>query len=337
VVTIKELAVHTGLSVSTVSLVLRGEAAERKVSQASQEKIWRVVKELNYRPNLSARRLRSPNSAGLTIAIFWTSDRRNPMVVRFLRGIQDAIRACGQNIEIIIHPYEPDKLHTERSLTEMDKFNAAIISNISPADMEFLENITFHMPIILHNRKSEKFCIVWTDEYREGCIAAEVFASLSFRRAALISARPPFGRWVDRAKGFEDTCAKLGIRLVKKIIGDYSMAGGYEDGLILSGIRPLPECVFFPSDTTALGALRAFYKKGIRIPEDLKIITVGHGDIEVDEFAYVSLSVVTFPVEKMAQACFSLLLDVINGKVSPPHSIEIPIEYIPRESCPAVP
>jgi LacI family purine nucleotide synthesis repressor len=51
----KELAAYTGLSVSTVSLVLRGEAKKRSISQATQEKIWRAVKEHNYQPNMSAR------------------------------------------------------------------------------------------------------------------------------------------------------------------------------------------------------------------------------------------------------------------------------------------
>jgi LacI family purine nucleotide synthesis repressor len=333
VVTIKELAADTGLSVSTVSLVLRGEAKERKISQATQDKIWQSVKKHNYRPNISARRLRSQSTNSLTIAVFWTADFRTPMMVRFLRGIQEALLACNQGIEIIIHPYKGNELHKERSLIEMNMFNAAIISNISPADMEFLESTTFHMPIVLHNRMSDKFCTVRADEYRLGYVAAEVFSSLSYRRAALITSQPPFGRWVDRTQGFIDACGSLGIEIIKTFVVDYTMAGGCKGGLLLSGMPVLPECLFCPSDTLALGALRAFHKKGVRIPEDLKIITVGSGDPEVDEFAYTSLSVVHFPVEKMAKACLNLLLDVVNGKVSPPYSIEIPTEYIPRESC----
>jgi DNA-binding LacI/PurR family transcriptional regulator len=42
---------------------------------------------------------------------------------------------------------------------------------------------------------------------------------------------------------------------------------------------------------------------------------------------------VVFPIENMAKANLKLLLDVVDGRVSPPHSVEIPTEYIPRESC----
>ncbi|MDR1932355.1 MAG: LacI family transcriptional regulator, partial [Spirochaetales bacterium] len=176
-VTIKELAAFTGLSVSTVSLVLRGEAKKRSISQATQDKIWRAVKEHNYQPNISARRLRSKKAGGLIIAIFWTTDFRTPLMVRFLRGIQEALLACGQNLEIIIHPYKPDELHRERSLVEMNMFNAAIIANSTQADMEFLENTAFRMPIVLHNRMSDKFCTAYVNERRLGCLAARVFAS----------------------------------------------------------------------------------------------------------------------------------------------------------------
>jgi LacI family purine nucleotide synthesis repressor len=180
---------------------------------------------------------------------------------------------------------------------------------------------------------SDKFCTAYVNERRLGCLAARVFASHECRGAAVISAETPYRRWADRTQGFIETCGSLGIDVVKTIMGDFTMAGGYEGGLIISGMPKLPDCLFCSSDTLALGALRAFYKKGIRIPEDLKLITAGNGDPEVEEFAYTSLSAVLFPIENMAKACLTILLDVVSGRVSPPYSIEIPTEYISRESC----
>jgi LacI family purine nucleotide synthesis repressor len=254
-------------------------------------------------------------------------------MVRFLRGIQEAALGCSRNLEIIIHPYKGDELHKERSLIDMNMFNAAIIANMSQADMKFLEGTAFHIPIVLYNRISDKFCTAYVDEYRLGCTAARVFASHACRGAAVLSARTPFRRWVERTRGFIDTCGELGIEVQKIIMGDFTMAGGYRGGLAISAMPRPPDCLFCSSHTLAVGALRAFHKRGVRIPEDLKIITVGNGDPEVEEFSYASLSAVSFPVENMARACLNLLLDIGSGKVSPPYSIEIPTEYIPRESC----
>ena len=80
--TIKELAAYVGVSVSTVSLVLRGEAGERKISQATQEKVWRAAQELGYQPNIppaacattaKIRSLSSPSSGPGISAPRWSS------------------------------------------------------------------------------------------------------------------------------------------------------------------------------------------------------------------------------------------------------------------------
>ena len=73
--TIKELAAYTGLSPSTVSIVLGGKAEERGIPQATCQRVLEAARVLGYRPNLSARRLRDPQaSGGLVIAAFWAQD-----------------------------------------------------------------------------------------------------------------------------------------------------------------------------------------------------------------------------------------------------------------------
>ena len=76
---LKEIAAKTGFSLSTVSLVLRGEGSNRSIPMETQNLIYEAAKELNYRPNLSARKLRS-NSDRHTIAVFWANDFRASLV-----------------------------------------------------------------------------------------------------------------------------------------------------------------------------------------------------------------------------------------------------------------
>ena len=191
--TIKELAAYVGVSVSTVSLVLRGEAGERKISQATQEKVWRAAQELGYQPNISARRLRHHGEdQKLVIAVFWARDFRAPMVVRFLRGIQDGIIKNSHNCEIIMHPYTINELEKEMSLKEMNLFHAAIVCNATKRDMEFLENADIRVPVVLYNRPSDRFNTVTIDDRLLGAKAAEVFASRGHKHAAVLSAEPVF-------------------------------------------------------------------------------------------------------------------------------------------------
>ena len=56
-VTIKQIAQEVGISSSTVSIVLGGKAAERKISTATQKKIFAAAARLGYQPNMAARSL----------------------------------------------------------------------------------------------------------------------------------------------------------------------------------------------------------------------------------------------------------------------------------------
>ena len=335
--TLKELAAHVGLSVSTVSVVLRGEAEQRKISSITQEKIWKAVQQLGYQPNISARRLRNQSEEGsLTIALFWASDFRAPLMIRFLRGIQKATLASRRKYEIVIHPYVSGKLSEETALNGLNTFNAAIVCNASIADMAFLEGGKFHVPIILYNRHSEKFCTVRVDDAKLGIVTAEVFASRGHRHVGVLNSREQFPGLGTRVDNFLNHGGSLGMNCPLLLKYDNSMAGGYEGGSeicdnLAKGKRL--DCIFCASDAMAIGALRAFHERGVRIPEDIELISIGNGDKEQEEYSYPSLSVVHLPMERMARNCFDMLQDLLDHKIAPPYSIELPVEYIARESC----
>lgn len=332
--TIKELAAHLGVSVSTVSVVLRGEAQQRKISQSTQDKIWQAAHEMGYMPNISARRLRNPaEDPNLVIAIFWASDFRAPMMIRFLRGVQKEILGTPNKYEIIIHPYKNNELNKEKSLRELSMFNAAIVCNASEVDMEFLNKTSFHLPIVLYNRHSEKFCTVTVNDISLGSIPAEIFRARGHRKMAVLTSGSAFTGMNVRTRSFLDTGEKIGLIKAAVIEQDNSMAGGYLGAKMLCEMADMPDCLFCASDAMAIGALRAFHEANIKIPQEIELISVGNGDKEQEEYSYPSLSVVHIPMEKMAQSCFQLLMDLIDRKVLPPHSIELPVDYIQRESC----
>lgn len=328
--TIKELAKEVGLSPSTVSIVLSGKSEERKIPYPTQKKVLDAARRLGYLPNISARRLRIQPAESLIIAVFWASDFRAPMMVRFLRGLQEGSLQCNKKCEFVIHPYQNNTL--SESLLAIGMCNAAIICNASSADIAFLESHSFPVPLVLYNRHSEKFCTVNVDDARLGSLPAEIFISHRRRRAAILTSESIFAGMDIRVENFIRTAEKSGM-IVQKIIRENSMRGGYEGGQAICGMDPLPDCVFCISDYMAIGAMRAFHQAKLALPTDLELISIGNGDRELEEYAITSLSVVHLPMEKMAQACLQLVMDLLAGTVDPPHSIELPVIYRPRESC----
>ena len=107
----------------------------------------------------------------------------------------------------------------------------------------------------------------------------------------------------------------------------------YEGALQLCSLEVLPDCLFCASDNIALGALKAFHQKGVRIPEDIEIISVGNGNPDQQEFAIPSLSVISLPMEDMAAACLRTVYTFLSTGEYNTSTTEFPIHYVPRESC----
>lgn len=332
--TIKELAAYTGLSASTISIVLRGNSEKRKIPKETQLRVWEAAKVLGYQPNVTARRLRGNEDTPLIIAILWASDFRAQMMVRFLSGIQKELMESNRNYELVIYPYSNDKLCEISSLRNSNMYNAAIICNASDADMQYLESSTFHIPIVLYNRISNRYCTVNVDDMEMGAVPAKVFALRGHKNAAILTSPTVFPGMDKRVNSFIKTGEDLGLKTVHIETVSNSMSGGYEGALkIISDIIPRPDCLFCASDTIAIGALRAFLKSGISIPKDLEMISIGNGDRELEEYASTSLSVMQLPMEDMASECLKIISDILTHIPNKPYSTVLPIKYIARESC----
>lgn len=331
--TIKEIAEKVGLSPSTVSIVLGGKAAKRNIPEATQNKVRKAAQELGYRPSIAARSLRRHGAdEDLQIAVFWAQDFRAPMMARFLRGLRHAMTGCEKPIRLVVIPYINDQLYNEKALLSATDCHAAIVCNASEKDMSFLNETELLIPVVLYNRHSDKYCTVNVNDRRMGALAARAFSSQKCRHVAALTFSSPFPGMDTRIDGFKAEAEKLGLSLHPAIYCDSTMQSGYE------AIMSLPEeemadGIFCGSDAIAIGALRALHKREISVPEDVRVIAVGNGDKEQEEYCIPSLSVVHLPMEAMAKECLFMLLGLMDGKIAPPYSKELPFEYVPRESC----
>ena len=151
--TLKDIADLAGVSVSTASIVMRGNGSKRKISDATQQKVLAAAKSLNYTPDMRAKALRSGFSGTAVVTLFWATDIRLQMLSRFIQGLQAA--PDGSRCEIMIKTYEND--HLREALTDgtLRGCNGIIICNPSGSDMDYLEQNNFPVPIVLYNRYSK--------------------------------------------------------------------------------------------------------------------------------------------------------------------------------------
>lgn len=335
-VTIKQIAQEVGISPSTVSIVLGGKAAERKISKETQKRIYAAAARLGYQPNMAARSLRGGSGADeLVIAMFWAQDFRASMMVRFWDGLRAEMERSGRRVRLVIYPYNNDHLAECEALTNGANCHAALVCNASYADLEFLEQTQLPMPVVLYNRQCKGYSSVNVDDVKMGAMAAEHFAQRGDRNAVVLTGMPVFDGMKDRTSGFQQEGERLGMQVELAPYCENSASGGYDAAMqCLKGTwrRQHPDAIFCGSSAIAHGVMRAFFEAGTPVQQMPHLIAIGNGAEENDAFSIPSLSVIRLPMEQMACECFRLILEQLDGKLAEPVSRMLAVEYLQRES-----
>ncbi|MDO4284143.1 MAG: LacI family DNA-binding transcriptional regulator [Eubacteriales bacterium] len=336
-ITIKEIAKIAGLSPSTVSIVLSGKAKERKISQRSTDKILKIASENGYVANIQAIGLRtSASSPQYRIVIFWTADYRAKIMIRFIQTIESEILARHIDCEVLLKPYEPS--HLKEAMTDdlIRSCHGILICNASEDDLAFLEKSSFPRPIVLYNRYSKIYPTVTMDDAAIGRLPADIFAIHGCRNPAIVASPATFNGMTMRSNIFAYECVEKGLAEPVYISCEATLEGGYDATSSLLTKYPETDCIFYSSDTLSLGAIRYFLENKIQVPQDLKIIAVGNNDLSFSAMCYPSVSVIYLPIEDMAKECLSLLMAELTYRNKSSTHANVPIQYIPRESCPEI-
>ena len=311
---IKDVAEAAGVSLSTASIVANGKGKERKISEATQEKVLNAMRDLNYIPNVSAKSLRRGESQSYIVALFWNFDYRSTMMHRFLFGLQKRIIETNSNMSIVIHPYQTGNLKKEEQSFMNGEFHAAIIANANSDDLDFLRSSSFLVPVVLYNRLLEGYCSVNVDDRNIGKLAAEHLHHQGYRRPAVIHGTQNFPGATMREEGFFERMEEFGIELPENriIYTGSSIKGGYECGKLLlnNPVESLADCYFCSSDFIALGLLNAWAETGQDlIPKKIGVMAMGNHDPQFSKYHSPSLTVINMPIEEMAEQCCQFLID----------------------------
>ena len=328
--TIKEIAKETGFSPSTVSIVLRGKSVVRSISEKTTEEILEAAHRLGYRANLAARRLRANQGSRVTISVFMALDIRANFMVRFLLGLQSIEAEHEQPFDLVIHSYKSDSLYLLADTIALT--HCAIICNASEEDMSFLDRAQYAIPIVLFMRESTTYCTVGMAHRQIATMAADILARRGHKTVVLINTDSFFHVMKQTVDEFHKAANRKGLA-VTGMNGDYSMRGGHSIGMAIAKMEPLPDCVLNLYNRMAVGVLRALRDEGVKVPEQIELISIGSDSSEYEEFAGVSISTLHLPLDKMAEECVRLLFLQLDGKLTVPCAVEVPVIYVARETC----
>lgn len=335
--TIKDIAKAAGVSIATVSIVLNGKGRERKISQETQQRIYKIAQDLNYVPNQSAKKLRSAKKDSYAIAFYWATDFRINYLARITLGIQQEIMNLKKNIRLTVIPYKVDHLEEQMKSTQNDFFNGIIIANMSNTDMEFL-NTTYvpPCPVVLFNRESPKFSSVTMDNYKVGQSVARHFLAKELYDAGVLTHDTTFPIMRQWMQGFLDTYEEAGYPIGEDRIYlcETSSASAFEICKRLASAGNMPKAMFCESDVLAHGMLFACYETGIAVPQDVEVFTIGINMPEINDYTVPSLSRIDIPMGEIGQECLRIAVDLIEKKVPNPTVLFLEGKKIIGQSSP---
>jgi len=345
-VSISDVAEKANVSVSTVSLVLNGKAEEMRISQETCNRVWRASLELGYIPNLAAKKLSTGKGSRLPeVAFFWHLVHSSSFMISFFSEAQDLFdEGKAREMRFVIEPFREGQLKSVEELLTGGQYNGIIVPPVCDEDIDYINSLELRSPMLLLFGESEKHSTVTVDNTKAGRKAAEIFAASGRKNVAVINHRD-IKKEINirkRTAGFMEASAELGMSAdiievqPKQIRGvgsikTLAMLGKTAAEEFLKRSK-LPEAVFIQNDILAAGFVNAVVEAGVRVPEDLEIITFG--DDVLQETCRPSLTSIQFPTAQFAREAIMIMSDILVNPFAAPVQKIIDPPVVFRQSCP---
>ncbi len=330
-VTIRDIAQHARVSVTTVSRVLNDRP---DVKSETREKVNEAIRQLKYSPNIVARGLVLQRS---NVIGFIVPDITNPSFPELARGIVNKAREYGYSV-MFFDTNHDQRVEKEAIRILRSKQVDGIILSFNEANTEELERLKLEkFPIVQIYRKSSKSVIstIVLDNVSSGYKATNYLISLGHRRIAHISTGENVQSGSERLQGYRKALSAAKIPYDPDLVrrGVNSAQAGKVCMTQLLGLPAdkRPTAVFACHDVMAAGAYDAIYSAGLSIPEDISLI--GHDNNQIAELIHPKLSTVdTFKYE-LGEKGVDLLLEQIGAEEPIKKEVESKTELIIRGSA----
>ena len=325
-VTIRDVARHAGVSISTVSHALSGK---RPISEGTRERVHRVIDELGYEANSAARVL----SGGRTMQVALLLDGvRNNATGELVEHIEKRLRHHGYRALLSLTHDDP-----ETAAAFIRQFSAStsvdgILNLCRRVSVIHAASLAAPIPVVtfLRTHHDSPACL----DFVAGVQAVmEHLWALGHRRIGFIS-HPNVNEDNPedlRTVGYQQFFSQLGMEADPELIaeGDGSMESGFAHAarLIARGAAAL----FCANDMTAIGVLRWAHETGMDVPGDLSV--VGFDDIPMAALTFPPLTTVSVPTRELAERTVDALVLRMQGKPVPEQVVLSPKLMVRRSTA----
>lgn len=329
--TIKDLATKTGYAVGTVSRALNNHS---NVSEKARKIILRAAQESGFELNVNAKQLKQQHSTTILVVVKGIG---NELFSEMVESIQTLV--ARTSYQLAVDYMDEDLNEVIRGVQLCREKKPVGILFLGGNSSNFARDFDkIDVPCVLVTNDAsdlnfENLSSVSMDDVAAAKSAIDTLIDLGHRRIAIIGGdrtRSQTGRL--RYEGCLKSFAEHGIAFDD--LRDYQgVRFSYQDGYkatqkLLAGGREFT-AIFAIADVMAIGAIRALWENGLRVPEDVSVI--GVDGLPLGDYLVPQLSTVSQGVRQMAMRSVEILLDSIESNKKGTHET-VPFQLQRRES-----
>lgn len=336
-VTIYDIAARCGLSASTVSYVLSGQGAQRRISDETQARVRAAAAELGY---VRRRRRQNGASSGTAvsstpvIAVYWPRRDFEMCMPPLTQGLNSALSAAPSPVNISIRPYDQGCL-------------GALLENQAPAcdtmlfvagqkdDLSWLENHPPSVPAVLLNRSLPGYSSVSADHMAAARLAAEHALDCGGTDITVVMNTVDYYGLTSRSEHIVEILRAHGWNPDGHTLCCANRVDdGYDLGRELICTSRLTRVILCAYDMVGLGILSALYEAGVAVGEAVQVLAVSTGPQRLFARSCPPMTVVDLHIREIMERCLTLAIDHAAGRLSAPRNLTVQPEIVYRRSAP---
>lgn len=310
--TIKDVSKLAKVSIKTVSRVVNNDI---HLGAETKEAVLEAIKQLNYKPNLTAKNLKANKT---NIIGFIIPDFTNQFFGFIFKGIEKVMKASSYNI--IVLNSDGIEENEEKCIDILIQNNVeGIIFASTGMSGEYVQKQMsfFKIPLVLIDNKLKGIkmnCVLHDNIKGAEVLTEHLIQNDPLKKIAFIAGPICETSSKKRLEGYKNSLKKNNIEINENLIkiGEWNNKSGYELTKQLFLQNDKPSSIFIASTSMALGVLKALHELKLNCPKDVKLVSFD--DLEFAESTEPSLTTLNKVEETIGDIAAKILLQKINDK-----------------------
>ncbi len=317
---LKDIAEVAGVSLQTVSHVMNNNGS---VSAEVRARIREIGDRMGYRPNRSAKAMRTGRSQTLGLVI---SDLGNPFYAEFARAVERAAAAARYAVLLVdAQASAAGKAAAGEIAERIAELTSHPVDGVI-STVRYPSVLRLDIPVVFLGNPVRGRDSVTSDDRRGGRALAEHLLALGHRRFGLVTSPLPGGIPIRRGALIER------LRGAARIVWEYQTPPTENVAPDIAALlqRRDVTVIVCSNDIVAISVQRALRNLGIRVPDDVSV--AGYDDVPWAAIVTPALTTMKLPLAEMGRATVRFILDRLQDPARRSRRLSLPVTLVERES-----